>query len=284
MVTPRHSSFSVINCPMVRPLVSKHECVGHVQKRMGTALRQKAKEKFVNERGEHVRMRGKGRLTDKTIKLLTCYYGKAIRSNTGDCAAMQDAVWVVFVTPSPQTVIHSTSIAPVASGLGAISTRHLPIPSHSHPTHPPSIQTLFLLSKRSLSDTHPILMERCILGATQNQNESFNSMIWQHCPKTEFRSATTVEIVVNLAVISFNSGQVPFAKLQERLEATVSPLMRLYLSDKDHHRVSASVMKAEVLVKRQRRPTALGFSYHKTGRTHLRSSTTNPWERRQDTS
>ena len=48
----------------VSNLVSKHECVGHVQKRMGTALREKAKEKFVNERGEHVMMRGKGRLTD----------------------------------------------------------------------------------------------------------------------------------------------------------------------------------------------------------------------------
>ena len=59
-------------------LVSKHECVGNVQKRMGTTLREKEKEKFVNERGDHVRMRGKGRLTDATIKLLTCYYGKAI--------------------------------------------------------------------------------------------------------------------------------------------------------------------------------------------------------------
>ena len=46
-------------------LVSKHECVGHVQKRMGTTLREKAKEKFVNERGERVRVRGKGWLTDK---------------------------------------------------------------------------------------------------------------------------------------------------------------------------------------------------------------------------
>ena len=73
-------------------LVSKHECVGHVQKRMGMALREKAKEKFVNERGERVRMRGKGRLTDKTIKLWTRYNGKAIRSSTGVCAAMPDAV------------------------------------------------------------------------------------------------------------------------------------------------------------------------------------------------
>ena len=80
----------------------------------------------------------------------------------------------------------STSIAPVASGLGASSTGHLPIPSHLHPTHPPSIQTLFLLSKRSLSDSFTLsLIESCVLGATQNLNESFNSTIWQHCPKTE---------------------------------------------------------------------------------------------------
>ena len=100
-----------------------------------------------------------------------------------------------------------------------------------------------------------------------------------------------MEIVVNLAVISFNSGQVPFAKFQERLEVTVSPPMRQYLSDKDHHRVSASVMKAEVQVKRRWQAQHLDrvalaeqqvaeegetygsgrFSHHRTGRTHLRS-------------
>ena len=102
----------------VSNLVSKHECVGHVQIRMGMALREKG-EVCVNERGERVRMRVKGQLTDKTIKLLTRYYDKAIRSNTGDCAAMQDAVWEVFY--------HSQStapVAPVASGLGASSTGH----------------------------------------------------------------------------------------------------------------------------------------------------------------
>ena len=83
-------------------------------------------------------------------------------------------------------------------------------------------------------------MERCVLGATQNQNESFNSTMWQCCPKTEFCSATTVEIAVNLAVISFNSGQVPFAKLHKRLEVTVSPITRQYLPDKDHTGVCIS--------------------------------------------
>ena len=100
-----------------------------------------------------------------------------------------------------------------------------------------------------------------------------------------------VEIVVNLAVISFNSGQVSFAKFPERLEVTVSPPMRQYLSDKDHHRMSASVMKAEAQVKKRWKAQLLDrvalaeqqvaeegetygfgrFSHHRTGRTHLRS-------------
>ena len=95
-----------------------------------------------------------------------------------------------------------------------------------------------------------------------------------------------MEIVVNLAVISFNSGQVPFTKFQERLEVIVSSPTRQYLSDKDHHRVSASVMKAEAQVKRRWQAQHLDrvalaeegetygygrFSHHRTGRTHLRS-------------
>ena len=50
-------------------LVSKHECVGHVQKKNGTALRETAQEKFVNERGDE----GEGadhRQDDKTVDSL----------------------------------------------------------------------------------------------------------------------------------------------------------------------------------------------------------------------
>ena len=145
------------------------------KKRMGTALREKAKEKFVNER-----MREKGRITDKTIKLLTRYYGKAIRSSTGVCAAMQDAAWEVFY--------HSQSSAPVLPQwpavlvqvqLGTCQFRAIPTPLTIHPDIVPPLKKVF---ERLF---HPTLMESCVLGATQNLNESFNSTIWQHCPKTE---------------------------------------------------------------------------------------------------
>ena len=97
-------------------------------------------------------------------------------------------------------------------------------------------------------------------------------------------------IAINLAVISFNLGQVPFAKFQERLEVIVSPPTRQYLSDKDHQMVSASVMKAEAQMKRRRQAQNLDrvalaeqqvaeegetygsgrFSHHRTSWTHLR--------------
>ena len=120
---------------------------GMCKKRMGTALREKAKEKFVNERGERMRMRwADHRQDDKTVDSLLWQshriQHRCLCGNAGCCLGG-------FL----QLPVLSTSIAPVASGLGASSTGHLPIPSHPHPTYPPYIQTLFLLSKRSLSDS-----------------------------------------------------------------------------------------------------------------------------------
>ena len=64
--------------------VQKKECVGHVQKRLGTALRKLKKEK----KG----MGAKGRLTDNMIDKLQNYYGIAIRSNCGNLSAMKTAI------------------------------------------------------------------------------------------------------------------------------------------------------------------------------------------------
>ena len=64
--------------------VVKKECVGHVQKRVGTALRKlKKKNKGLG---------GKGKLTDFFIDKLQNYYGIAIRSNSGDLEAMREGV------------------------------------------------------------------------------------------------------------------------------------------------------------------------------------------------
>lgn len=73
-----------------KPVVIKKECVGHVQKRMGSRLR-KAKKSNTGIGGK-----GAGKLTDKVINELSLYYGLAIRRNPESVENMQNEVWATY--------------------------------------------------------------------------------------------------------------------------------------------------------------------------------------------
>ena len=87
--------------------VKKLDCIGHVQKRVGTALRE-LKKKTKGKLNDGKAIDGKGhRLSDKTIDKLQEYYGKAIRRNVSQNAKseeeinsaiknMQDAIFAVL--------------------------------------------------------------------------------------------------------------------------------------------------------------------------------------------
>ncbi|GFU76359.1 uncharacterized protein TNCV_3156441 [Trichonephila clavipes] len=68
--------------------VTKLECIGHIQKRVGTRLRKlKSRNKGLG---------GEGKLTDALINKLQNYYGIAIRSNIRNLDKMQSAVIAAF--------------------------------------------------------------------------------------------------------------------------------------------------------------------------------------------
>ena len=157
--------------------------------------------------GKRVRIGGKGRLTKEHMLQLQKYYGKAIRSNVGDPVKMKRAVMASFYysMSTDDNPLHMMCPSGVTSWCRHKRAEVKNEPSHLpiiHPDIPLFVKPVYLeLSKDSL-------MECCVLGSTQNQNESFNSLIWNRCPKIEFCSADIVEIATNLAVITFNSGQV----------------------------------------------------------------------------
>lgn len=75
--------------------VVKDDCIGHIQKRMGSNLRTYKK----NTKGklkDGQKVGGKGRLTDAVIDKLQNYYGAAIRNNIGKLKEMQDAIWASY--------------------------------------------------------------------------------------------------------------------------------------------------------------------------------------------
>ena len=82
----------------------KHECVSHIQKRMGTALKKLKKSGAVDEHGRVVKFKGK--LTDKTIKQLNVYYGGDIKNNKGNVDGMVKAIDASFLH-SVSTDTHS---------------------------------------------------------------------------------------------------------------------------------------------------------------------------------
>ncbi|GFW65221.1 uncharacterized protein TNCV_394871 [Trichonephila clavipes] len=87
--------------------VSKIECVGHVQKRMGTRL-QKLKQ-MSSKLSDGKSIGGKRRLTDRMIDLITTYYGNAIRQNKTCLSDMRKAVWAVYfhIRSSDEEPLHS---------------------------------------------------------------------------------------------------------------------------------------------------------------------------------
>lgn len=50
------------------------------------------------------------------------------------------------------------------------------------------------------------LLDRCLEGANQNQNESLNSVVWGLCPKDSFAGLNSGETACAIAVARFNDG------------------------------------------------------------------------------
>ena len=72
--------------------VTKEDCIGHIQKRMGAALRMYKSKNRGRRLSDEKTIGGKDRLTDNIVDSIQNYYGQPIRSNVGNLKATQGAV------------------------------------------------------------------------------------------------------------------------------------------------------------------------------------------------
>ena len=96
------------------------------------------------------------------------------------------------------------------------------------------------------------LLGKCLLGCTQNQNESLNSVIWRQCPKVSHARIHSVEIAVHLAILTFNHGMKGLIPLYERFCGPILPATLKLFSDTDQQRVSKAKKMAKDAQKQQR--------------------------------
>ena len=91
--------------------------------------------------------------------------------------------------------------------------------------------------------TNEDILQRCLKGFTQNQNESLNGTVWNRCPKTRFCGQQRVQVAVCEAVCQFNAGSGSVIELLSSLGSELSGNTYRSLHQEDKRRLHEAARK-----------------------------------------
>ena len=232
----------------------KAECIGHVQKRVGTRLRNlkaTCKEKLSDGKT----LGGRGRLTDKVINALQNSMGMAKRQNVGDLTGMKKGVGALlyhYSTSNDPDIRHIYCPRTEDSWCKYQSDKITGKDTYKLKINIPivvrdKIKPIFMdLSKDEL-------LKKCLHGRTQNANESINQLIWQKCPKSVYVQRFTLEAGVASAVINFNDGVSGIINVLEKVNVVPGDMLKLFCSKTDNNRIVATNKKTTPKVQMRRK-------------------------------
>ena len=242
--------------------VKKLECVGHVQKRVGTrlrALKRKKKEIYVAEKKSAskektvVEKNHFDKLTYAVIDKLQNYYGIAVRSNSNDLTGMQKAIRATLyhVASSETNNNHSQCSLGEKSWCRFNQDVVTGKNTFKHGSGLPREVVIELLPMYiELSSDE--LLSKCLHGKTQNQNESFNATIWERLPKTKYNSFTHLELATYDAAACFNIGRKATILMYEKLEMKPGSYVVHGCAKLNRKRLSRSEYRNKIIVKKRR--------------------------------
>ena len=214
------SSFNVVHGAMKAKykdgyMVSKGGLCRPHPKENGKGLRTFKKSKKVL--GDGFGIGGPGRLTDALIDKIQNYYGAAIRNNPGNLQSMENAVWAIYyhcIIENNESLAQQHHLCPVGASswcryqLDVINSTNYYDQSRCLPA---IFRTELLPLFTRLSK--PELLNRCLKGLTQNQNEAINSILWKRCPKSVFVGHTKLAANTAQTVIHWNQGSASSANI-----------------------------------------------------------------------
>ena len=188
------------------------------------------------------------------IVLLKWYYGNHTRAHPNNLNAMQDACWSEFyhtvsTDQDPQHQYFPEGAESWCKYNKALALDQN-VPPHSS-TIPADLQQYVKPVFDDLCKGE--LLDKYLLGATQNRNECFNTLVWAHAPKTEYVTRHTIEDAVSHAFLVFNSGRQAIASVMERLCSKAGPLCISHLVSQDVYRTKRPQTRESEVAKRRRK-------------------------------
>ena len=205
--------------------VTKEDCIGHIQKRMGSALRtykNNSKGRLLSD-GKSVG--GTGRLTDKVVDHIQTYYGYAIRNNKGNQEKIVKAIWAIFyhmiLGPSYETVEGQHSYCPDGGESWCKYKKDIRFGTKTY-DRKKCIPFVFRGEIKPIFErlSSNELLNSCQKGLTQNQNEALNNVLWSKCSKRVFIGKKRFSLAVCEAITAFNDGAISTQGLFEKLNIT----------------------------------------------------------------
>lgn len=228
--------------------IEKLECVGHVQKRVGSRLRKLVQAHKGKKLSDDKGISGAGRLTKQRIDTLQNYFGMAIRQNKGELQSMQRAVLASLYHVASTDANPQHGLCPCDSWC-----KYSDDPENYKHKHglPEAIIDLLEPIYNELSE--PSLLSKCLHGKTQNNNECLNKLIWDRCSKEVFVGNLTIEDAVYCAVAQFNDGNVSVLKHFEKLGITPGRFTSSAAGAVDQKRIYWSDLKSSEAAKKHRK-------------------------------
>ena len=236
--------------------VVKEECVGHVQKRLGTALRNYKKNAKSQKLSDGKTVGGRGRLTDKVIDQMQNYYGKAIRDNSGNIENMKTSIWAIYhhmIKDDTLSLEEQHKLCPKGkdSWCKFWKDKENNTATYNDDKRLPHVflhELKPIFTRLSKDD----LLGRCLKGLTQNQNESVNGQVWSRCPKSRYCGKRRVVIAVCETVGVFNTGAASKATLMQSCGVAPGKNMLQALRKEDHERIVFAAHKVSTRYRKQR--------------------------------
>ena len=200
------------------------------------------------------------KLTYAIIDKLQNYYGIVVRANPNNLEGLQKAIRATLFHVASSKDDNNHSQCPTGASSWCKFNRDIFTgeTTHKHGSGlPVETRKLLIPIYNELSSNE--LLQKCLHGKTQNQNESFNAMIWERLPKTKYNSLIQLELATFDAVAHFNFGHKATVLIYEKLNMIPGKYTLSGCTDLNRKRISHASYKGKAVVKR-RRTLLRGFS------------------------
>lgn len=206
---------------------------------MGSRLRQcKTKNKGIG---------GKGKLTSKMIDKLTVYYDLAIRRHCDSAENMKTAIWATYHHYSSTNKNPKHHLCPAGADswcewqqayaeLAKKQKRKIKSYKHNYNALPDDVLTVIKPIYEDLSKNE--LLGRCVGGFTQNNNESYNQLIWKISPKIIPSGLISVETAAYISACVFNEGSITLLKIMEVMGVHSGKNAHEFMKKEDKDRIT----------------------------------------------